>query len=87
MLALKRAVDFKEVKEINEQKKDACKEIVRARGFGSITKRINSLPTSVIRRRHGKMGEAICVFLTSVLAGGEWSASGLGRFTPGKELW
>jgi hypothetical protein len=24
------------------------------------------------------------IFLTSALAGGEWSASGLGRFTPGE---
>jgi hypothetical protein len=26
------------------------------------------------------------VFLTSTLVGGEWLASRLGRFTPGKEL-
>jgi hypothetical protein len=30
------------------------------------------------------MGEWIHIFLTSALVGGEWSASPLGRFTPGK---
>jgi hypothetical protein len=71
-----------------KSKKDACKEIVGALGSDSITKRINSLLASVIWRRHEETWREVSqVFLTSALAGGEWSASRPGRFTPGKESW
>jgi hypothetical protein len=36
-------------------------------------------------KAYGGMDVQIHIFLTSALAGGEWSASRPGRFTPGKK--
>jgi hypothetical protein len=35
-------------------------------------------------KTYGGVGVSIHIFLTSALAGGEWSASNPGRFTPGE---
>jgi hypothetical protein len=37
-------------------------------------------------REYGRVDVQIHIFLTSVLAGGEWSASGTGRFTPREKV-
>jgi hypothetical protein len=36
-------------------------------------------------KANGGVDVKLRIFLTSALVGGEWSASRLGRFTPGKE--
>jgi hypothetical protein len=36
-------------------------------------------------KAYGGVGVQIHIFLTSALAGGEWSASRFGRFTPGEK--